>query len=194
MNRYSKTSLSGGADAVLRVPRRQRAARRRAGGDGARRWPRSTAAAASSGRRVSRIASGCGRRATTRSTPRCALRPGSRGWTTDVCVPISRLAECVVDTKRDNASAPFPHLPRRPCRRRQFSPRLRARSRRAATELDEARRLNERMVERALAMGGTCTGEHGVGYGKMKFLEAEHGAGARASCGRSSGRSIPRTG
>jgi D-lactate dehydrogenase (cytochrome) len=42
-------------------------------------------------------------------------------------------------------------------------------------ELTEARRLNERMVARALAMGGTCTGEHGVGYGKMKFLEAEHG-------------------
>jgi D-lactate dehydrogenase (cytochrome) len=41
--------------------------------------------------------------------------------------------------------------------------------------LEEAERLNERMVMRAIAMGGTCTGEHGVGYGKMKFLEAEHG-------------------
>jgi len=45
------------------------------------------------------------------------------------------------------------------------------------SELAEARRLNERMVARALAMGGTCTGEHGVGYGKMKYLEAEHGEG-----------------
>ena len=44
-------------------------------------------------------------------------------------------------------------------------------------ELDEARRLNERLVARALAMGGTCTGEHGVGYGKKKYLEAEHGEG-----------------
>jgi D-lactate dehydrogenase (cytochrome) len=103
-----------------------------------------------------------------------ALRPGARAWTTDVCVPISRLAECVVDTKQDNAGAPFPiclvghagdgnfHLiyvldPAQPA------------------ELAEARRLNDRMVRRALAMEGTCTGEHGVGYGKMEFLEAEHG-------------------
>ncbi len=45
------------------------------------------------------------------------------------------------------------------------------------SELEQARELNDRMVARALAMGGTCTGEHGVGYGKMKFLEAEHGEG-----------------
>jgi D-lactate dehydrogenase (cytochrome) len=104
-----------------------------------------------------------------------ALRPGSRGWTTDVCVPISRLAECVIETKRENAGASFPiclvghagdgnfHLiyvldPANPA------------------ELEEARRLNELMVLRALAMGGTCSGEHGVGIGKMKFLEREHGA------------------
>ena len=43
-------------------------------------------------------------------------------------------------------------------------------------ELEAARRLNERLVMRALAMDGTCTGEHGVGYGKMKYLEAEHGS------------------
>jgi D-lactate dehydrogenase (cytochrome) len=104
-----------------------------------------------------------------------ALRPGAAPWTTDVCVPISRLAECVVDTKRDNEGAPFPiclvghvgdgnfHLiyvldPANPA------------------EFEEARRLNEKMVRRALAMGGTCSGEHGVGLGKMKFLEQEHGA------------------
>jgi D-lactate dehydrogenase (cytochrome) len=45
-------------------------------------------------------------------------------------------------------------------------------------ELAEATRINDRMVTRALAMGGTCTGEHGVGYGKMAYLEAEHGAEA----------------
>ena len=103
-----------------------------------------------------------------------ALRPGARAWTTDVCVPISRLAECVVETKRDNAGAPFPiclvghagdgnfHL-------------IYVLDPESAAELAEAKRLNERMVLRALAMGGTCTGEHGVGIGKMPYLEAEHG-------------------
>jgi len=44
------------------------------------------------------------------------------------------------------------------------------------SELEEASRLNDRLVKRALSMDGTCSGEHGVGYGKMKYLEAEHGA------------------
>src|SRR6185503_7801652 len=103
-----------------------------------------------------------------------ALRPGARGWTTDVCVPISRLADCVVDTKKDNIGATFPiclvshagdgnfHL-------------IYVLDPADAAELEEARRLNERMVLRALAMGGTSSGEHGVGLGKMKYLEAEHG-------------------
>jgi D-lactate dehydrogenase (cytochrome) len=103
-----------------------------------------------------------------------ALRPGAAPWTTDVCVPISRLAECVVETKKDNEGAPFPiclvghvgdgnfHL-------------IYVLDPASDRELEEARRLNERMVLRALAMGGTCSGEHGVGIGKMKFLEQEHG-------------------
>jgi len=103
-----------------------------------------------------------------------ALRPGARGWTTDVCVPISRLADCVVETKLDTRDAPFPvclvshagdgnfHL-------------IYVLDPADAAELAEAGRLNDRMVQRALAMGGTCSGEHGIGFGKMKFLEAEHG-------------------
>jgi D-lactate dehydrogenase (cytochrome) len=103
-----------------------------------------------------------------------ALRPGSRAWTTDVCVPISRLAECITATKADNRGATFPislvghagdgnfHLVY------VLDPASEA-------ELSEARRLNERMVLRALEMGGTCSGEHGVGYGKMKYMDAEHG-------------------
>jgi D-lactate dehydrogenase (cytochrome) len=103
-----------------------------------------------------------------------ALRPGSKGFATDVCVPISRLAECISETKQDLAQSPVPsalvghvgdgnfHLvfmidPDRP------------------EEVAEASRLNDRMVARALAMEGTSTGEHGVGYGKMEFLIAEHG-------------------
>jgi D-lactate dehydrogenase (cytochrome) len=105
-----------------------------------------------------------------------ALRPGSVGVTTDVCVPISRLTECIVETKKDLAAssliAPLVghvgdgnfHLVY------LIDPTN-------ADELAEAKRLNERMVRRALAMGGTCSGEHGVGYGKIGFLEAEHGEG-----------------
>jgi D-lactate dehydrogenase (cytochrome) len=103
-----------------------------------------------------------------------AMRPGSKGWATDVCVPISRLAECISETKADlrtstllapivghvgdgNFHVTFLVDPDQPA------------------ELAEAKRLNERMVMRALALGGTCTGEHGIGYGKIDFLTAEHG-------------------
>ena len=103
-----------------------------------------------------------------------ALKPGAQGWATDVCVPISRLAECILETRKDidetGVLAPIVghvgdgnfHLtflidPDDP------------------QEMAKAEGVNERMVMRALAMGGTCTGEHGVGTGKMRFLQAEHG-------------------
>ncbi len=105
-----------------------------------------------------------------------AARPGCRGWPTDVCVPISRLAECIAETNADIAQsglfAPIvghvgdgnfhvdfvldPDDPR---------------------EVKEAGRLNDRLVARALAMDGTCTGEHGVGFGKIDYLRDEHGDG-----------------
>jgi D-lactate dehydrogenase (cytochrome) len=106
-----------------------------------------------------------------------ALRPGATMVATDVCVPISRLAECVTETQRDiDASrilAPIVghvgdgnfHLT-------------------LLVDMDDddevkrAEALSERLVERALAMDGTCTGEHGVGQGKMKYLVAEHGRAA----------------
>jgi D-lactate dehydrogenase (cytochrome) len=93
-----------------------------------------------------------------------------------VCVPISRLAECIVATQNDHVAAPFPvclvghagdgnfHL-------------LYVLDPASAAELEEAHRLNDRLVRRALDMGGTCTGEHGIGYGKMPYLELEHGPG-----------------
>jgi D-lactate dehydrogenase (cytochrome) len=103
-----------------------------------------------------------------------ALRPGSRAWTTDVCVPISRLAECILATRRDvqestliaplmghagdgNFHLVFALDPDKP------------------QELADAKRINSRLVQRAQAMGGTCSGEHGVGIGKMEYLPAEHG-------------------
>jgi D-lactate dehydrogenase (cytochrome) len=103
-----------------------------------------------------------------------AMRPGGKGWPTDVFVPISRLAECISATKADirassllapivghvgdgNFHVSFIIDPDNP------------------VEMAEAKRINDRMVMRALSLGGTCTGEHGIGYGKLDFLTAEHG-------------------
>jgi len=103
-----------------------------------------------------------------------ALRPGSKGLVTDVCVPLSNLARCIAETKADidetNLVAPIlGHVgdgnfhvcfildPARD------------------DELAQAQAINRRMVARAIEMGGTCSGEHGVGYGKAEFLAAEHG-------------------
>lgn len=105
-----------------------------------------------------------------------ALRPGAHIYSTDVCVPISKLAECILETKRDLSQtrllAPLVghvgdgnfHLsimidPDDP------------------EELKIADELNARMIERALRLEGTCTGEHGVGLGKRKYLASEHGEG-----------------
>ena len=103
-----------------------------------------------------------------------ALRPGAKGMPTDVCVPISRLVECITETKRDieqsgllapivghvgdgNFHAVLVLDPNDP------------------EELRRAHAFNERLAMRAIAMDGTCTGEHGIGYGKIGFLTAEHG-------------------
>ncbi len=103
-----------------------------------------------------------------------AIRPGCELWATDVCVPISNLAKCIMETKEDLEDsfliAPLVghvgdgnfHL--------GF-----VIDRENKDEIKEAERINERLINRALTMDGTCTGEHGVGLGKMKFLTAEHG-------------------
>jgi D-lactate dehydrogenase (cytochrome) len=103
-----------------------------------------------------------------------SMRPGSKGWATDVCVPISRLAECIRETKRDLAGSPIPSALVGHVGDGNFHLVFMIDSNRPE-EIAEANRLNERMVARALAMEGTCTGEHGIGYGKMAFLQAEHG-------------------
>jgi len=104
------------------------------------------------------------------------IRPGCENWATDVCVPISKLAEIITyiraETERSFLPAPIVghvgdgnfHMvfvldPKKP------------------EELAEAERLNRLLVTKALELGGTCTGEHGIGCGKLEFLELEHGPG-----------------
>jgi len=108
------------------------------------------------------------------------LRPGAQMIATDVCVPISRLAECVTETQRDIAQSRIVAPIVGHVGDGNFHLTLLV----DMTDSDEvarAKALNERLVERALAMDGTCTGEHGVGQGKMKYMEAEHGAPALAA-------------
>src|SRR5208337_3538727 len=89
-----------------------------------------------------------------------ALRPGSKGWATDVCVPISRLAECIRETKQDLAQSPIPSALVGHVGDGNFHLVFMIDPNRAE-EVAEAGRLNDRMVTRALEMDGTCTGEHG---------------------------------
>jgi D-lactate dehydrogenase (cytochrome) len=103
-----------------------------------------------------------------------ASRPGSRIWSTDVCVPVSALAQCIADTAADARDLPFPApilghvadgnfhcaLPLDPD---------------SASEHAAAEAFVDRLVTRALAAGGTCTGEHGVGMGKREHLREQAG-------------------
>jgi len=100
-----------------------------------------------------------------------ALRPGSQMLTTDVCVPISRLAECIVATRADLDGCTFPAVMVGHVGDGNFHVQCLL----GADQIDEADAFAERLVARAQAMGGTCTGEHGVGSGKKKYLKAEHG-------------------
>ncbi len=105
------------------------------------------------------------------------LRPGTEALSSDVCVPISRLAECVTETQRDAESSGFIAPVVGHVGDGNFHMLLLVDNKDHA-EVKRAEDLLERLVDRALAMGGTCTGEHGVGQGKMKDLLAEHGAPA----------------
>ena len=108
-----------------------------------------------------------------------ALRPGAQLVATDVCVPISRLAECVRETQADIEKSGIlaPIVGHVGDGNFHLSLMIDMDD---ADEVKRAKALSERLVERALAMDGTCTGEHGVGQGKMKYLLAEHGAAALA--------------
>ncbi len=102
------------------------------------------------------------------------LRPSTQALSSDVCVPISRLAECVVATQEDAAASRFIAPIVGHVGDGNFHMLLMV-DRNDADEVKRAEGLLERLVERALAMDGTCTGEHGIGQGKMKYLHAEHG-------------------
>jgi D-lactate dehydrogenase (cytochrome) len=109
-----------------------------------------------------------------------AVYPGYRGYVTDVCVPISRLADCIAETQADIAASGM------------FAPvigHVGDGNFHATIFIDpdddamfaKALELDKRMVERAQSMGGTCTGEHGIGIGKLKHMRNEHGDSAIAA-------------
>jgi D-lactate dehydrogenase (cytochrome) len=103
-----------------------------------------------------------------------AMRPGHRGISSDVCVPISRLADCIVETEEDLATSSLFTSIVGHVGDGNFHVLVLIDPEDPAT-LAEAKAINDRVVARALAMDGTCTGEHGVGTGKIAYLEEEHG-------------------
>jgi D-lactate dehydrogenase (cytochrome) len=108
------------------------------------------------------------------------LRPGAKAIATDVCVPISRLAECVAETKRDIDALGLvaPIVGHVGDGNFHVQPMVDTDD---PAEVARIEGFLERLVERALAMDGTCTGEHGIGQKKMKYLQAEHGPEALAA-------------
>jgi D-lactate dehydrogenase (cytochrome) len=102
------------------------------------------------------------------------LRPGCRASTTDVCVPISRLAKCVRETVDDLARASFPYTIVGHVGDGNFHV-LMLLDPDNPKEWAESEEINCRLVRRAIADEGTCSGEHGVGLHKMQFLQQEHG-------------------
>ena len=104
-----------------------------------------------------------------------AMRPGSKGWATDVCVPISRLADCIMETRSDIEESKLTVPLVGHVGDGNFHLLFLIDPENEEEELKLYQPLNDRLVERALRMGGTCTGEHGIGSGKIKYMEAEHG-------------------
>jgi len=105
-----------------------------------------------------------------------ASRKSARGLVTDICVPISRLAQAVEETQADIAASGVPGPILGHVGDGNFHAILLVDEARPE-EIAEAKVLSQRMVERALALGGTSTGEHGVGMGKLELMTREHGDG-----------------
>jgi len=105
------------------------------------------------------------------------MRPGCRAISTDCCVPISRLAECLLETKADCERQNLIHAIIGHVGDGNFHVQMMVDPNDPA-DIARAGGVNARMVTRAIAMDGTCTGEHGVGLHKIDFLIEEHGEGA----------------
>ncbi|MDN2567522.1 FAD-binding protein [Aquibium sp. A9E412] len=105
-----------------------------------------------------------------------AMRPGAKALSTDVCVPISRLAECIVETEADIAELGMPAPIVGHVGDGNFHV-LVLMDMEDADEVARAEAFVARLNMRAIAMDGTCTGEHGIGQGKMRFLGSEIGPG-----------------
>jgi D-lactate dehydrogenase (cytochrome) len=108
-----------------------------------------------------------------------ALKPGHRGITTDVCVPISRLAEAVLQAKATARESGLTSCIVGHVGDGNFHCLILFPDGDAAA-LEQAWALDRAIVAQGLALGGTCSGEHGIGLGKREFLEQEHGPEALA--------------
>ncbi|MGO4908150.1 FAD-binding oxidoreductase [Pseudorhodobacter sp. W20_MBD10_FR17] len=104
-----------------------------------------------------------------------ALRPGATALVTDVCVPISKLAQAVEETRAEIAQSPIMGPILGHVGDGNFHAILLV-DKKNPVEMAAAKHLSARMVERALRLGGTITGEHGIGCGKLDYMAAEHGA------------------
>jgi D-lactate dehydrogenase (cytochrome) len=102
------------------------------------------------------------------------LRQGAVGWATDVCVPMSRLAECIELTHADLTGSSVPATILGHVGDGNFHVVF-SLDPHSPSELAEVEAINARLIQRALAMDGTCTGEHGIGLGKQDWLIAELG-------------------
>jgi D-lactate dehydrogenase (cytochrome) len=103
-----------------------------------------------------------------------ALVPGKQGLTTDACVPLSELAGCILDTQADIADTGLTATIVGHVGDGNFHTCVLV-DRDDPADVARAEAFHDRLIRRALACGGTCSGEHGVGYGKSRFLLEEHG-------------------
>lgn len=105
------------------------------------------------------------------------MRPGCKASTTDVCVPISRLAECIDTATKDLATASFPSTIVGHVGDGNFHV-LMMLDPDSQAEWAESEKLNKKLVKQAIDADGTCTGEHGIGLHKIQFMSDEHGEDA----------------